>query len=551
MPKRFRILISISVLLVACLVALCTVFGFRRIILETRSLLGTTTAMTTLAQHYEKGRGMPPNVNRSVRLYETACERGEMLACLSLGRLCETGDGTIMNFSRAAGLFAKTCEIGLGGGCMSLGSIYTNGNGVQRDATRAAELYRKACDLKDFEGCFWLGVSQRGGHGVPENKEAGAKQMVVAATQLYAECKAGQFGRCSVATNLAAALPEIEGADAALREACEMGDADACIGAASRYDENNEGRFHTQLVMDATLSARYYSRGCDLGNSVGCERLAQIHEKGAGVPRGDGLTVQLRRRSLNLVQKRCKGGNSRACMELGQLYARGEGSVPADLARSREYYTIACNGGMPGGCFQIDETQKAIVALTRMCEAKVPAACQRLSEAHSAGEGVVRNERLAAEFRAKACSSGADESWCKGLVSPSPEREVPSAEEVIPNTSGPNKVKLPNASSPSTDAPEDTVVRLATDITPPKLKLRVEPNYPQSARNSARQGVVILEAIVSSTGDVRSVQVLRKVEPELDDEAIRAVRQWRYEPAIRAGKPVSVYLTVTVTFRLQ
>ena len=80
---------------------------------------------------------------------------------------------------------------------------------------------------------------------------------------------------------------------------------------------------------------------------------------------------------------------------------------------------------------------------------------------------------------------------------------------------------------------------------------RVKPQYPEAARKARMQGVVILEAIITKTGDVESVRVLRGLNPLLDSAAIRAVQQWKYKPATFNGRPVPVYLTVTVTFTLQ
>ncbi len=46
------------------------------------------------------------------------------------------------------------------------------------------------------------------------------------------------------------------------------------------------------------------------------------------------------------------------------------------------------------------------------------------------------------------------------------------------------------------------------------------------------------------------MEVLKSADPALDLEAARAVTQWKYRPAMLDGRPVRVYLTVTVTFRL-
>jgi len=84
----------------------------------------------------------------------------------------------------------------------------------------------------------------------------------------------------------------------------------------------------------------------------------------------------------------------------------------------------------------------------------------------------------------------------------------------------------------------------------PKLKRKVQPNYPASVRSRRVEGVVVLEAIISRDGCVREIQTLQGVDPMLDYEAARAVSQWWYQPATIDGKPVRVYLTVAVTFAL-
>jgi TonB family protein len=85
---------------------------------------------------------------------------------------------------------------------------------------------------------------------------------------------------------------------------------------------------------------------------------------------------------------------------------------------------------------------------------------------------------------------------------------------------------------------------------PPKLVKSVDPVYPEIARQSKVQGVVILEATTDIYGRVAMVKVLRSI-PLLDQAAIDAVRQWEYEPAIIDGQPKQVTFTVTVRFDLE
>jgi periplasmic protein TonB len=88
------------------------------------------------------------------------------------------------------------------------------------------------------------------------------------------------------------------------------------------------------------------------------------------------------------------------------------------------------------------------------------------------------------------------------------------------------------------------------DVRPPVLLERIEPDYPESARRAHLEGVVILEAVITTAGDVQELRILKTVNPLLDDAAARAVRRWRYRPATLNGRAVPVYLTVTVKFAL-
>jgi len=96
----------------------------------------------------------------------------------------------------------------------------------------------------------------------------------------------------------------------------------------------------------------------------------------------------------------------------------------------------------------------------------------------------------------------------------------------------------------------DQIYRVGDDVTAPKLLNRVEPAYPKAARRELIEGVVILEAIISASGNVTNIAVLKSVHPLIDEAAVHAVRQWRYSPATLNGNPVRVYLTVTMTFNL-
>jgi len=93
-------------------------------------------------------------------------------------------------------------------------------------------------------------------------------------------------------------------------------------------------------------------------------------------------------------------------------------------------------------------------------------------------------------------------------------------------------------------------VRAVGEIKPPKLIKKVDPVYPEIARQARVEGVVILECTNDINGRVQNIKVIRSI-PLLDQAAIEAVRQYVYEPMIIDGKPRGVIFTVTVPFKLK
>ncbi len=97
---------------------------------------------------------------------------------------------------------------------------------------------------------------------------------------------------------------------------------------------------------------------------------------------------------------------------------------------------------------------------------------------------------------------------------------------------------------------EKNAVRAVGDIQPPQLLKEVAPVYPEIARKSGVQGMVILEVKSDEQGTIVGVRLLRSI-PLLDQAAIEAVKQWKYEPLVIDGKPRQVIFTVTVNFKLE
>jgi TonB family protein len=75
-------------------------------------------------------------------------------------------------------------------------------------------------------------------------------------------------------------------------------------------------------------------------------------------------------------------------------------------------------------------------------------------------------------------------------------------------------------------------------------------SYPETAAEQGVQGRVFVQFTVMKDASLRDVQVVRGVSPELDAEAIRAVKETSFEPGTMDGEPVPVRMTLPITFQL-
>ena len=76
----------------------------------------------------------------------------------------------------------------------------------------------------------------------------------------------------------------------------------------------------------------------------------------------------------------------------------------------------------------------------------------------------------------------------------------------------------------------------------------VKPKYPSEAMRTRITGTATLGVDVMADGSVGRVVVIKSLEPSLDREAIKAVKQWKFKPGTRNGKPVAVRVNVDVSF---
>jgi TonB family protein len=96
------------------------------------------------------------------------------------------------------------------------------------------------------------------------------------------------------------------------------------------------------------------------------------------------------------------------------------------------------------------------------------------------------------------------------------------------------------------------VYRVGGGVTAPRLIRHVRPGYTGEALRNKIQGSVVLEAIVTRDGCTSQIRVVRSLDPGgLDEEAIAAAAQWRFEPGRLDGAPVDVLVTIVLDFSLR
>jgi len=104
---------------------------------------------------------------------------------------------------------------------------------------------------------------------------------------------------------------------------------------------------------------------------------------------------------------------------------------------------------------------------------------------------------------------------------------------------------------PPQEAPKPKVmrIRIGGNVAKSQLKHKVQPRYPEEARDNRMQGTVRLHVVLSTDGKVQQLDIVSG-DPVLANAAAEAVRQWEYKPTLLNGQRVEVDTTVDVVFSL-
>ena len=106
----------------------------------------------------------------------------------------------------------------------------------------------------------------------------------------------------------------------------------------------------------------------------------------------------------------------------------------------------------------------------------------------------------------------------------------------------------PSSAAPATDS-TGPPLRISPEIANEYVVRRVEPEYPEQARERRIQGPVVIDVIVGKDGEVKKLTSIHG-DAQLLAAATNAIRQWRFQPFFRNGQPEGFQTRITLDFRL-
>jgi len=292
--------------------------------------------------------------------------------------------GAAASLEDVVALFERACDLGDPEGCAYAGRLLLEGRGVARDVGRGTDLLERACDDGALRAC----------DAILRRRYAERSAKIGPWTQTRQQMQA----------------------------TCLRGEGNSCFYVGLYFERGTNGFPH-----DPRRGAAWYQRGCDLGERVSCNNLANDHYYGDGVAQDFAAAARL-------YERACREGEPVGCANVGFISEYGDG-VPLDMKRAAEMYAIGCSGQSAYACLHAEMIEeyrkgvphdpvKAVEKWRRACDARDAKACAYLDAlsvlVHHAevrarlrvaylgvmyedGKGVARDEARALALMKKAC----------------------------------------------------------------------------------------------------------------------------------------------------
>jgi len=117
-----------------------------------------------------------------------------------------------------------------------------------------------------------------------------------------------------------------------------------------------------------------------------------------------------------------------------------------------------------------------------------------------------------------------------------------------------NSIAFVLAVVPSLGAAQaEGIYKAGNGVTAPVVVRSVKPEYTAEALAARIQGTVFVETIVKSDGTVADAKIVKSLDDVLglDQQAVKAAKQWVFKPGTKDGKAVPVSVTIEMTFTLK
>ena len=363
----------------------------------------------------------------------TACERGNLGACVHLADAYRYGEGTSKNRPLATRLYAEACVGEISEACLGLAELFWYRDDDAKSADRYVSYYR-ACNLDSSAACVELARLVENGAVGPEGEIAAAPAAGDAI--LRRDCESGGLAACRAISkkllNEENSVEERQAGDILQRETCDAREAGAC--------EDLIVRLSRADYTDAADYSYYLNLACELGSALACAQAGERayrarNQYGAAhgtepAQSGDPVAYYERACALEtyycaalaalkdreLYEGPCWDGEMAACAKVGAAFADALSPFYQESV-ANSYLDQACNGFATQACYLAGELMvknqseaysgrpaRAVKFLDRGCMDGDQAACTLLASQLTQDDGwIAKDEERALKIYIKQC----------------------------------------------------------------------------------------------------------------------------------------------------